>query len=217
MADGFAHGPLWGEPFGGSIHPREPEFLKAPYPDISKFPTMMPEKAATSSLSYDKMLGYFSLMGSTTAATGAVNQAFQEQAQSKYQANQLYFNSMMADLAARYARERGTKKGILVGRTAKKIKGAQKAAIAAQGLDPSIGSAAELIKETDVEAMHDIIEIENNAWREAWGYKMRSTELSSRAKMIEDLAGTRMLTTLLGGGIQALQYGAMASYYFGGA
>ena len=54
--------------------------------------------------------------------------------------------------------------------------------------------------------------IENNAWREAWGYKVQAVSGQGQAAQTRLAANNVMDNTLLTGGLQAANYGAQAYY-----
>lgn len=178
-------------------------------------PFMEPEPAPPS-LDYNSMIGglYFTQMFNSMG--NAVNVAQSQRFQSRYQTQQARFQSDMEQIAARDATRRGEKSAVEIGKSARKVIGNQKAALAAQGLDPNIGSGADLQADTNKYAMEDILETTNNAWREAWGHRVKASELRGQANLNEALEGGRFRQTLLAGGMEALQYGIKSLYFFGG-
>jgi hypothetical protein len=136
------------------------------------------------------------------------SEAIKQEAQFRQQ--QLEFNRRIAGVRAADAIKRG---GEAVGDykiQAEKLKGSQVAALAAQGIEIDSGSAAEIRYETDKQIDTDIMRIKNNAWREAWGYKVEANNLSIESEMTGMSAKNRSQATLLSGSLSAIDYGIRA-------
>lgn len=88
--------------------------------------------------------------------------------------------------------------------------GAQKVAYAAQNVDVNFGSAADIQAETRMFGALDVLTIKNNAWREAWGYKVEAlnSTFSGKYAEMEGKYGARQ--ALISGGLQALGSGVQA-------
>lgn len=136
--------------------------------------------------------------------------------QGKYQRDQYEFNARGAELQAKDAIKRGEKDASTVMTRGKAVAGAQKVALAAQGIDIESGSAAELQADTKAAIAQDVQTVQNNAWREAWGYQFQALSLNSQGQMAEAAARNTARDTLLTGGAQAVGYGAQAYGYSGG-
>lgn len=116
--------------------------------------------------------GIFSAMFGAMAAKG----------QRKYQAESLALsaqhtkfvadtNSRIAELGAQSALIQGQRQVGALRLRQGKIKGAQRAAMAANGIDLGVGSAVEVAASTDLMAEIDANTIEANAIQSAWGYR----------------------------------------------
>lgn len=70
----------------------------------------------------------------------------------------------------------------------RRLRGAQTAAIAAQGIDPTSGSAAQIAAQTEKFGQQDIEQIRMNAAREAWGIRTQAN-LNYRAERNAAIAG----------------------------
>lgn len=77
-------------------------------------------------------------------------------------------NQVMAEYAAQDAQRRGEEDAIKARQRASAVKGAQRASMAAKGLDLGVGTAAELQDQTDFFGETDIGTARNNAARDAW-------------------------------------------------
>ena len=81
--------------------------------------------------------------------------------------------------------------------------GAQRAAAAAQGLDPDSGSASELTTETHQLGELDTLTLQNNAAREAFGYKVEAAQHKEVGRQSRRAGRSGALTTLLTGAASA--------------
>ena len=133
----------------------------------------------------------------------AQNEASAIERESAFTRQQLNFNKKIATIQAEDALERGEQDVAAFKKQAEGIKGSQKAALAAQGIEVDSGSAAQIQYETDKEIDTNIKRIKNNAWREAWGYKTEAVNLSTQAAFEKISAKNRAESTLLRGGLEA--------------
>ncbi|WP_039052158.1 virion core protein, T7 gp14 family [Bordetella avium] len=108
----------------------------------------------------------------------------------KAQKNHLNFQASIADIDARIA-ELGAQQELLrgqqeVGRLtlgAGQLKGQQRAALAASGIDLGEGSAAEVQVWTDMLKDIDASTLTANAVRSAWGHRIQGVSLQGEARM----------------------------------
>lgn len=77
-------------------------------------------------------------------------------------------NQIMAEYAAQDAIRRGDEQANQVRQRASQIKGAQRASMAAKGLDLGVGTSAELQDQTDFFGETDTATARSNAQRDAW-------------------------------------------------
>lgn len=144
---------------------------------------------------------------------GAISQANALQMQGDYQRNIYNLNAKMADFQGADAIRRGEKDAKEVLRASKGAIGAQRAAIAAQGIEVDSGSAVDIQGDTAAAAAEAALKIKNNAWREAWGYKVQALEASSKGEFAGLSASSNAAQTILTGGSQAIGYGIKAWAY----
>lgn len=172
---------------------------------------------------------------STMAVSSGVNaytQSQNERAQGDYASAMYKLNARMAEFQAADALSRGEtdaaatlKKGYkgsaIIRRSGKQTAGAQKVALAAQGIDINTGSAKETLADTEAMSEIDQIEIQrsaeldaltikNNAVREAWGFKTQASNYASEGDYAIMAAKNKARSTLINGGLQALSYGLYA-------
>lgn len=125
------------------------------------------------------------------------------------------------DTAAAEALRAGNVSASNIKKDAKKVSGSQRAALSAQGIDVSSGSASDVLSETQSQAEQDFnrtkyfskldaITIKNNAWREAWGFKAESANTLFSGNMARSVGDLRSSNTLLTGGLKAFAYGVDA-------
>jgi len=125
------------------------------------------------------------------------------------------------DTAAAEALRAGNVSASNIKKDAKKVSGSQRAALSAQGIDVSSGSASDVLSETQSQAEQDFnrtkyfskldaITIKNNAWREAWGFKTESANTLFSGNMARSVGDLRSSNTLLTGGLKAFAYGVDA-------
>lgn len=122
------------------------------------------------------------------------------------------FNAAMAELNARQseqqaqsALQQGKRQVAAITLKAGQLKSAQRAALAANGVDLGTGSAAELQASTDIMKAADAGTAELNALQAAWGYRMQGVNSKNQALMAR--AQARSISP----------FGAAASSLLGGA
>lgn len=121
-------------------------------------------------------------------AAGAVSGAIGGFYAAKSTKRQLQFEAAMADINARIS-ELGAQQELLNGQQqvgaltlqAGQLKGRQRAAMAANGIDLGEGNAAELQASTDILKAIDANTIEANAVRSAWGLRTQGANFQSEA------------------------------------
>ena len=137
----------------------------------------------------------------TNTITSAYSQSRAIKMQGEYQKNQLNFNSQLADLQAQDATNRGVKEADVKRKQTKQIIASQRAALAAQGVDVNQDTALQIQEDTAGLGAEDVQTIKNNAWREAWGYKVQALDYSSQAKYASNTANFNSRQTILTGGL----------------
>jgi hypothetical protein len=86
----------------------------------------------------------------------------------------------------------------------RQLVGSQKAALAASGVDISSGSAAQIVDQSERLGELDAITLKNNAWREAYGYKVEAKNIRIQGMMGQATAATQARNTLVSGGLNAV-------------
>ena len=139
-----------------------------------------------------------------TKGVGAVAEANAQREQGKYQKHMMEVNAKMAEDQGDDAIRLGDLEANKAGQKASALRGSQRAAYAAQGIDVNSGVAAETQADTVALSKLDEITIKNNAWRTAWGYKVEALNSRSKGEFAKIAADKSANNTLLTGGISAL-------------
>ena len=158
-------------------------------------------------------------MGAAAAAGGvsagsqilaAKMQANAIEEQGEFQAQQLKFNSQIAMIQRKEIEDQADSDSFQKQKEVNQMLGAQKASMAANGLDVTGDLAQSIQSDTRKTGQEDVVAIKNNAWREAWGMKVKATDLSNQSNYA--IAGSKFgaATTLITGGLQAA--GTSADY-----
>jgi hypothetical protein len=121
----------------------------------------------------------------------------------EHQKGQFELNAQIGELQARDAKMRGDRNEILSRNRTKQTLGSQRAALAASGIDVNSGSAADIQKETTDFGAEDVITIRNNAWREAWGFKVQANNDIGRGQAAMFGANNDANNTILTGRMNA--------------
>lgn len=112
------------------------------------------------------------MAGSTAlSAYGAYQGASAQKVAAKSQAKMAENNAVMAGWQAEDALARGDAAVAQQTRQNDALQGRQRASLAANGVDLSSGSAANLLEDAQVFGQMDIDNIRNNAMRSAWGFR----------------------------------------------
>lgn len=123
-------------------------------------------------------------IGSTImGAAGQMQQAQATAAADRYNAQIADMNARLAERRARDAIERGAKEEQRKRMEVAKITGAQKAAMAANGVDLTFGSPLDVIVDTAVLGELDALTIRSNAYREAYDHRVDAANRRAGAQL----------------------------------
>ena len=147
------------------------------------------------------------------SAVGAITAGVAAKSQGDYQANVANQNASLADQAARDALARGRQQAVIQARNQSQVQGQQQAALAANGVDLSQGSASKIQSDTALLQTQDRGIQAENAVRESKGYSIQSANYIAEGQ-VDRMKGDAGLTaglfgaagTILGG---ASQFGSM--------
>lgn len=150
------------------------------------------------------------LLGATALSAGvglysSYQQAEAGKKEAEFSAGQSDLNARLARIQADDAIDRGDKEAKSLKGKVGQVVGSQRAGIAAQGIDVDTGSAVQVQDDTKMIGERDMLTIKNNAWREAWGFKVEAQNHSGTAAMTRAAGENRYKNTLLTGGLQAAE------------
>lgn len=155
---------------------------------------------------------WLSMMQGIGTITNSYYQGQAAKSQYDYQAQVSEQNSKLALIKAEDALRRGGKEADQIRNQTKKVIGTQRSGFASQNVDVDYGVAQDIQAETAALGAENALTVENNAWREAWGYKVEAATGMQSAEFSRQ-AGTNVANnTLLSGGLNAIGYGANAYY-----
>jgi hypothetical protein len=160
----------------------------------------MATNSNSSGSDWSAIAGLFSGFGTIGSA---ISQSNAYQAQGQYDKYLSEINSRLADQQFQQVIKKGEEEATAYSKKVKGLAGSQKAALAAQGIDVGSGSAAEIQKETMIMGAEDAMKIRNNAYQEAFGYKVQAINTRSQGNFDSMTAGFKSRQTLLSGGMQA--------------
>lgn len=149
-------------------------------------------------------LNTLQLAGSGLQAVNAFGQSRATKQSLDAQAQVARNNAQIATWQAEDAIQRGQRSASKQMMKTRQTKGAQRAAMAANGVDLGVGSALQILTDTDYFGEIDANTIKDNAAREAWairaqaaGYRADASVLESRSDMESPFAaaGTSFLTS----------------------
>ena len=137
-----------------------------------------------------------------TGLAGSFIQAEAQKAQSRFERDALIAQARTVSRQAAGARRRGELAESRSRASTRKLLGAQRAALAAQGIDPESGSAAEVQQETRALGDVDAATVRRNARLEALGFELGETDLLTRARLARIGGRVRRRGTLTTGGLR---------------
>lgn len=124
-------------------------------------------------------------------------------AQGEYQRSISQMNSDLANLQAEDSLKRGESAVRDMRKETKQRVGAQRAALAASGVDVGSGSAAQVQLDTELAGVMDERTLRNNAAREAWGFRSQAANTMAQGDFASITARGQANQTLLTGGMRA--------------
>lgn len=151
-----------------------------------------------------------------SAVGGAFSQANAIAGQAQYQQKVAEINSKIADFQATDALQRGGQAAArALGRSSQAVS-SERASAAGQGINVNTGSAADIQDQTGAMGRLDALTIQNNAMREAFGYKSQAASYTAQGQFAGIAGQNAYANTLVTGGMQALGYGFQGAYYGSG-
>ncbi len=148
-------------------------------------------------------MGLNTIAGGAASYAGASMQADAYEAQGDFQRQQFETNARLANMQSDDATRRGEIAATKVRQQARQVIGSQRSSIAAQGIEVNADSALDVQSDTAALAAEDAQTIKNNAWREAWGYKVQANQYQAQGKQAQNAGRTNARMTLAAGGAKA--------------
>lgn len=121
-------------------------------------------------------------------------------------------NAQLSETKANDATARGEKEASRVKLNTKQVIGRQRAALAAQGIDVESGTPLQAQEDAAAAGAQDVLTVRNNAWREAWGYRVEAQNARTQGIFGQQTAKMMASTSLLTGGLRAVGDLAKAGY-----
>ena len=154
--------------------------------------------------------GIAGLVGQAAALTGQFAGSFysakSHKSNLRHQARMAQINAQIAELGAKQELARGQAEYGRHTLAAGHLRSAQRVAAAANGLALNEGSAAEMLAATDVMKELDAQTIEENALRNAWGYRSQGAMASAQAGTVRPFLDAHL--SLLSQAPQVAEYWA---------
>lgn len=150
----------------------------------------------------------FILMGNSMAQ--GYNDYSSLSAQGDYTRSAYETNARYAEMQADDVIKRGKVASNLQRKKTKQLVGAQRAALAAQGIEVNSGSGLQLQEEAMEMGAADARTIENNAFREAWGMRAQASEMRFQGRVQQMANKYAARNAVLVGATKAFAYGADA-------
>ena len=121
-----------------------------------------------------ELMTILTVASTVVGAAGAIQQGNAAAAAANYNAKVAEMNATMSDRRAKDAIERGAKDEQQKRQEIAQLKGRQKAAMAANGVDLTFGSPLDTIVDTAVLGELDALTVRRNAAREAYDYDVQA-------------------------------------------
>lgn len=152
-------------------------------------------------------------MGAAAAVSGAsliggVMEGESVKLQGEYSKKIADVNARTVELKADDTLMRGDSSALNFKRQVRKLRGAQRAAAGASGVDVNTGTNLELQQQTEELGAIDALTIKNNAWKEAWGLRSQATNIRFQGELANLTAKGQAARTYAAAGLDAFKYGA---------
>ena len=121
------------------------------------------------------------IFGALSSANAAKANAQSQQEQLNYTANLAEINARTSESQAQQTLLAGQREEQKLRISTSALKGSQRVALAANGVDLGVGSAAQILTTTDVLGEIDANTIQANAIKSAWGYRAQASNQTSQA------------------------------------
>jgi len=137
-------------------------------------------------------------------AISGMQQSKAQKQEGAFQSQQLQANSRIANLQADDAIFRGNQDALEHKKKVRQLIGSQRAAAGAQGIEINDGSALDVQADAAGYGEVDALTIRNNAFREAWGYRVQASDYQTQAEFAKLSAGNKSRNTILTAGMNII-------------
>jgi len=151
--------------------------------------------------------GFMYAASALASLSQTISQSLALKSMAKAQKQAFEINKSFAELQAKDAIWRGNREATIHAKKVKKLIGSQRANLAAQGIEVNADSALDIQIESAEFGAIDVETIRNNAYREAWGYKVQALDLGMKGSMAMLSGESQARNTLLTGGLNTLNLG----------
>ena len=138
-----------------------------------------------------------------TQASSAYGRSQAIERQGDFQENQANINARYAEFESEEAMLQGDAVAKKLQRRYAKMRGSQRARLAAQGIAIDTGSAGQIQKETMELAAEDLEDLKLNAWRKSFGFKQEAARTRAAGRYARQDARARSRDTLIAGATRA--------------
>lgn len=142
---------------------------------------------------------WMALIPAAIAVVGGVMQAQNSKQQGDYSSDMLQKNAAFKNKAADETEIAGNTSADWQRVKTKQAIGTQRTALAANGVDVNSGSASQLQDDTAMLGELDALTIQNNAAREAYGYRVQATQDLDNSVQVVKNAKSSGIGSILGG------------------
>jgi hypothetical protein len=155
----------------------------------------------------------FAVQAASTLAqvAGQQSQARSIRRQTMAESDLLTLNADVGELQAKDAESRGLEQASVSRQQTRGAVGSQRAAMGAEGIDLTSGSAADVLNDTASLGALDELTIRLNARREAWGYRVGAASDRLQAAMTREAGRNAARSLRLQSGVSLLT-GAASAY-----
>lgn len=131
---------------------------------------------------------FLQLGGTALSATSAVNNSRGARTAYNAQGQVAQNNAQISEWQAQDALSRGDRAVYTQRLKTKQLKGTQRARMAASGVDLGVGSAAEILSDTDYFGEVDAATLHDNAAKEAWALRNQASNFTGEAALMRSRA-----------------------------
>ena len=157
---------------------------------------------------------FMQLAGAAGSAVGSYKASQGTKAAYEAQAQIAENNAVIAGWQAADAERRGALKATQSRIQYSQLKGSQRAAMAANGIELSVGTAQNILNDADQFGQVDANTIIDNAAREAWGYRVQASNYHDNASLLQSRADAE--SPLMAAGTSLLgSAGKVAASWYG--